>query len=298
MSAVRVIENAWDEYRGWAKRARTLQESNRRWNTAALVVAVVAAVLGCASGQVAVSTFASRVLSFLAAVAAGITPILGRNILEVAREAGWIRARATAEAIKSDCFRYAAGLSDYASQDAQAAFRARRESVSEQAVHEKLTPMADPANGEDPRCPPMPLSVQWYLDHRLREQRKYYQDGADRNERAVNLLRTLSLGTAILAAVIGVAASTFAASWLAPWIGAITTGGTSITAYGLMERRQFLAASYAALASRLSNIEEEFGADLSKLVDTTENLLQAEHGIWTERMEKLARPTVASPELR
>jgi hypothetical protein len=62
------------------------------------------------------------VLSLLAAVAAALTPILGKEILSLGAEAKWIRARATAEAIKSECFRFAAQAGDYAGADAPTKF--------------------------------------------------------------------------------------------------------------------------------------------------------------------------------
>jgi len=63
-------------------------------------------------------SISGRALAFLAAVAAAKAPILGREILSVDSEARWIRARATAEAIKSECFRFAAQLGDYAGSSA------------------------------------------------------------------------------------------------------------------------------------------------------------------------------------
>lgn len=74
-----------------------------------------------------------RIAAILAAVAAAVTPILGREILSMQREARWIRARATAEAIKSECFRFAAELGDYAGPSGTSAFIAKRNILTEQA---------------------------------------------------------------------------------------------------------------------------------------------------------------------
>src|ERR1700730_16853240 len=70
----------------------------------------------------------------LVSVAAGITRILEPTILEVGREAGWIRARANAEAITSECFRYTAGLSDRPVQQPQRIFRAGLDPIAEQPI--------------------------------------------------------------------------------------------------------------------------------------------------------------------
>ena len=117
-----MIEEAWDQYRGWAKRARTLQTSPRRWSRVAFVCAGLAAILAAAASQVTSGSISGRALAFLAAVAAAMAPILGREILSVDSEARWIRARATAEAIKSECFPFAAPLGDYAGASRQSSF--------------------------------------------------------------------------------------------------------------------------------------------------------------------------------
>jgi hypothetical protein len=291
-----MIESAWDEYRGWASRARALQAAAQRWSTAAMATALLAAVFGAAAGQAAAGAVGSRILTFLAAVAAALTPVLGRDILEVKREAGWIRARATAEAIKSECFRYAAGLGDYAGLGADAACQARLQAIVEPALGESLTPLADPAGAQDDRRPQRPVAIDWYIEHRLREQRdRFYARGQRRHERAVAQLRALSLGLAILAVVLGAAGTNFGLSSLGPWIGVITTMGALVVAQGLMDRRHYLAATYGAMVTRLTRIEARFRQDLPNLVENTETLLESEHAGWTERMIKTipAPPQVA-----
>src|SRR5262245_20310095 len=173
-----MIEEAWNEYRGWAKRARTLQTSARRWSGIAFSCSALAAVLGTAAGQVTVGSVWGRALAFAAAVVAAVTPVIGREILSAGSEARWIRARATAEAIKSECFRFAAQLGDYAGSAAKSAFLARRDTLAEPAERAGLTPLADPVpKGGDARCPSLPLAALWYIENRLSEQIRYYAKG-------------------------------------------------------------------------------------------------------------------------
>jgi hypothetical protein len=85
-----MIEDAWNEYRGWAKRARTLQASARRWSLIALVCSGLAALLGTAAGQVMGSPALGRALAFAAAVVAAVTPVIGR---EISRQRGAMDSR-------------------------------------------------------------------------------------------------------------------------------------------------------------------------------------------------------------
>jgi hypothetical protein len=281
-----MIEEAWNQYRGWAARARSLQTSANRWTMLAMTFAVLAAVLGTLASQLPAGNGA-RIVGFLAGVAAALTPILGKDILEVKREAGWIRARATAEAIKSECYRYASAAGDYAAADADAKFNDRCAALVDPALRAGLTPLPDPVQGNDNRRPARPMTTDWYLTNRLQEQRdRFFSRGQSRHERAVSNLRTAGLALAAVAAILGVAGASFGALTLTPWIGVATTLGALVVAQGLLERRQYLAATYGAMTVRLSQVETRYSGDLQKLVTQTEDLLGAEHAAWSERMDR------------
>ena len=286
-----MIEEAWNEYRGWAKRARTLQSSARRWSLVSFVCAGLAAILGTAAAQMTGGSLLGRALAFAAAVVAAVTPVIGREILSADSERRWIRARATAEAIKSECFRFAAQIGEYASPSAKTAFMVRRDALAEPAERIGLTPLCDPIPEQgDARCPPVPLAAEWYIKNRLDEQMRYYAKSQAENEQAATQLRTISFTSAIVAAILGVAGSSFGQEWFAPWIGVMTTIAVAVMAYGLLDRRQYLAASCGAMAIRLSRLKEMFseaGVDLASLVTTTEDLLQSEHAAWSDQMTRM-----------
>jgi conjugal transfer/entry exclusion protein len=70
----------------------------------------------------------------------------------------------------------------------------------------------------------------------------------------------------------------------------MTTIMVAVMAYGLPDRRQYLAATYGAMATRLSRIKEMFSdatVDLASLVTTTEDRLQGEHAAWSEQMTRI-----------
>jgi len=293
-----MIDEAWNEYRGWAKRARDLQASTNRWNLYALVCAALAAACGAAATQWPSDTLLAKILSFAAAATAALTPILGREILSVGNESKWIAARAIAEAIKSECFRFAAKVDDYAGADALDRFIAKREALTQTAAEAKITPADDPIPAAgDKRKPSVPLDPEWYLDNRVTDQIKFYANGQHRHEQAISRLRLVSFGAAVVAALFGVAGSMGYGSF-APWIGALVTTATAIAAFGLLDRRQFLAVTYSAMGTSLARIKERFEAgtlDLKQLVAVVEDLLASEHAAWTKRMVQTipSRPTAA-----
>jgi hypothetical protein len=123
---------------------------------------------------------------------------------------------------------------------------------------------------------------------------RYYANGQTENEEGVRRYRVAGFAAAVIAAILGVAASNFGQGWFAPWVGVMTTLAAAATAYGVLDRRQYLAGSYGAMVTRLSRVKELFAdgtGDLPALVTKTEDLLQSEHGAWVERTTQ----TIAAP---
>jgi hypothetical protein len=251
--------------------------------------AALAALFGAAAGS-AGSNSGGRVLAFLAAACAAITPVLGQDMLSVGREAGWLRARAAAEAIKSECMRFSARVGDYAGAECRPLFRRRCEEAIEAVARTGLTPLADPVK-DDPRRPADEMTRDWYLSHRIEEQRDYYAKVQVKNERDAGRQRAAALGLSVISAVLGAASATFNIAGLAPWIAVAATVGGVLLTRAASERSQFLAANAAAMVSALERMKEaatEDGATLAALVGATEDLLDGEHAAWSERMHRLA----------
>jgi len=218
----------------------------------------------------------------------GLRAYLGREIVGSGKEAGWIQARATAEGLKSECFRYAAKAGAYAGADVDAAkaFQKRIDGFARQATDKNLTRADDPipASG-DKREPVVPMTKDWYKTNRIDEQIDYYRKARSTNEAMADRLwwvAFLSGGAAVLFGVAGAWAHVFA-----PWIGAMTTIAASIAAFGLIDRRKYLISTYAAMQASLEGIkglDEASPATLVDLVTATEDLLDSEHKAWQPQM--------------
>ena len=128
---------------------------------------------------------------------------------------------------------------------------------------------------------------------------RYYANGQVENERGVRRYRVAGFAAALVAAVLGVAGSNFGQGWFAPWVGVMTALAAAATAYGLLDRRQYLAGAYGAMVTRLSRKElfADGAGNLAALVTATEDLLQSEHGAWIERMtQTIAAPRTAASQ--
>jgi SMODS and SLOG-associating 2TM effector domain 1/SMODS and SLOG-associating 2TM effector domain 3 len=299
-----MLRMAWNAYRGWAKRARELQAAAGQWNLLALLCVVLAAVCGAATALVPAAPSPWSGFGFwlasAATVAAAVGAYLGREIVGSGKEAGWIQARATAEGMKSECFRYAAKAGPYAGAEAEAAkaFKQRIDDLAKPAVATSLVPADDPvpASG-DKREPVVPLTKDWYTTNRIDEQIDYYRKRRARNEVDADRLWWVAFASGLAAVAFGALGAL--AQVFAPWIGAMTTIAASIAAYGLIDRRKYLISSYAAMQTSLEGIkalDEANPASLADLVTATEDLLDSEHKAWQPQMLAMQHKPPAATE--
>jgi hypothetical protein len=285
-----MLRQSWNAYRGWAKLARELQSQTQRWNLLALLCVIAAAVFG-AIASVAPSKESAWVAG-AATVASAIGAFLGRQFVSTGDEAGWIQARAVAEGVKSECYRYAARAGSYAlpDPDAAKALAARSVEIIKAATDKGLVRGDNPVpeGSGDKREPPVPMTKGWYLTDpagRIQDQITFYRDARKRNQDAADRLWWVAFAAGLAAVVAGAVGV-----WqqeIAPWIGAATTIAASIAAYGLIDRRKYLISSFAGMQARLEEIlglDKEAPMSLPDLVAMTEDLLESEHKAWLPQM--------------
>jgi SMODS and SLOG-associating 2TM effector domain 1/SMODS and SLOG-associating 2TM effector domain 3 len=294
-----MLRQVWNAYRGWAKAARDLQSATQRWNLAALLLVIAAAVFG-ALAAVTSDPWSARV-SIAAMVASAAGAFLGRQFVGTGDEAQWIQARSTAEGIKSECYRYAARAGAYAVADAEAAkaLAANAGAIAKQATDKSIVRADNPVpdSGGDKREPPVPMTKDWYIAARINDQITYYKDARARNQTASDQLWLIAFAAGLLAVVFGALGAW--AQHFAPWIGAMTTIAAAIAAYGLIDRRKYLIASYAAMQSRLEEIvglDKDVPMSLADLVTTTEDLLDGEHKAWLPQMLGMQHQALGQPQ--
>ena len=280
-----MIEQAWDDYRGWAKRARSLQARADRWIYWARTALVATGVLGTlatflrATSILENSAELARATAVSAVIAAALSLFVGRQALAAGAESGWLRGRATAEALKSECFRFAAAAGDYATSDAEAAtaFIERRKSIAARSAF--LTPERDPVGSRgDDRRPSRPMTSQWYIENRIDGQIAFYQAGQEKTENEYQRLQLWSFvaGASILAvsAIAAVYGTVYAA-----WIGTLTTVGAIAGTYEMADRQKQIAAGYAVMTANLERLKERYqigGMTDGTLVAMAEDMMQNE----------------------
>jgi hypothetical protein len=201
-----MLRQVWNAYRGWAKLAQDMQTRTRRWNVAALYCVIAAAVFGAVAAAPDLETWAAVApdlrtwAASAATLASALGAFLGRQIVGAGDESGWIQARAVAEGIKSECYRYAARSGAYAVADADAAkaLAARTAEIAKQATDKGLVCEDNPVpDSGDKREPPVPLTTDWYKKGRIQDQIDFYQEARKKNQKAAGELRWVAFASAL-----------------------------------------------------------------------------------------------------
>jgi len=284
-----VWHQAWNEYRGWAKRSRELNASTQRWNIAALSCTVAAALLGAAAAlpNLSAEQGVGKGLALAATIVAGAGAYLGRQLLATEDETNARLARATGEGIKSECFRFAAKAGAYAAEDPGQTFLDKVALISKPAEGKGiLRADGDVAEGDDKREPIADMSKDWYVKGRIEDQKNYFKTAIAKQSARLQRLWWVSFLSGLAAVIFG-GLGTLVSTGLAPWVGAMTTVVAAVTAAGLIDRRKYLVASYEASRSSLSRIQQLDAIkpmSLPDLATAVEDLLEGEHKAWYSQM--------------
>jgi hypothetical protein len=266
-----MIEGAWEEYLRLATVASTERRDGRLRTIVALGLVSAAALLAAAASMTA--GFVQVGLLVAAAACAGGAGFANRGLFEPDKQQHWLRARLAAEAIRSECYRFAGRAGEYAGRAAARRFDERITRILE-GMPRTARPVSSTAANMARPSPDM--TPGWYLENRLVDQRLWFTGGATQAIRTARRMRalalTLSLGVTLLGAMTAVGYPSVAA-----FIAVGTTLGTGITALGVIGRYEFVAEAYLGVARSLDMIITQHRGGVlpdKELVTTGEDLLR------------------------
>lgn len=296
MPSSSLLETKWQVARSWAAEAREQKASHSRQAYIALLFAVVAALAGALAATIGVDGAEASPLSIsglfalAAGAAAAMSTFFGRHMLNEQSQAKWINARATAENLQSECYRYAAGIGAYALSKGEAAkeFDSRTNELVAAARKQGIEPPAKAPPSSSRVSPPEDMSADWYAKHRLADQQEWYVSRSEEHRKKAGMARRLGLLFGVLAALLGFLGSVVQ-GWLSitPFVGATTTIATAVALFAAVDRHVFLASSYGGYAEAIASLLARFGEGLvtkDDLVLEGETLLASEYAAWTARL--------------
>ncbi|MEL7449159.1 MAG: DUF4231 domain-containing protein [Pseudomonadota bacterium] len=281
------LVKAWAAYRQSAATARSESGLLRSWRWRVLAVTVAGATAGALADALreAASTTPAWLVSGIGSagsVLLAIATLITATLLTVSRQQRWTINRAVAEALKSECFRYATRTAPYDSADAAERLAARTQRLTE-ALGANAPSSTGPA-----RTGGLPhhLAATDYLHRRVEDQQSWYADKAYAARNSLARFRLVSILLGTLAALLPVIGTLLDKPGPASWAALATTAGTAIGSFVYAERFAFLAESYAAAANRLDALRKRWDVspqgddDLQRLVDDVEQALSTENSAW------------------
>lgn len=280
---------AWEKYRRYALTSRRLKSEWERLQTAflwmSLMGTIVAAIGTYSTG------FVSPLLAKLAAVSGaillGVGGYLSKDFFAPDKDLAWIKARAIAEAIKSDVFRFAAGVP------------LENGKSSEEDLWESVKRMEeefqeDLAKGDGKQAPERGMTLEKYVQARLKDQEAFYGDAKIRALKSAGWFKHLRRGFGV--AIVGLGCTAAFAESVNALIVLFSAIAAIISTYAATTRYEFLWKSYAALERRMRDLIVE-AADAKQhevFIAQCESELTAEHRTWLAGWKKSQEPATAA----
>jgi TRAP-type C4-dicarboxylate transport system permease small subunit len=274
-----LLNIAWRDYQAWAEAARTLRRDTHRQTVTLLALLCFASFFGAVASlgwsTMAIEMVASLVATTLAAVATFLT----RPVADDNAQSRWVLAQARADAIQSECYRYAARSGEYASREAALRFKDRLDTILSSPETQAI--IFDLRAAEvGSQVPPVQMSGDWYRTERLARYRDWYGRRAARSGARAPWLHGVALTVGLLACMIGGIASAGFAGKAMPFFAALMTVVAAISAYSMVRRPLPGALSDAAIARQLDLLDllhRDGRISDEELVSAGEDLLSSEH---------------------
>ena len=250
-----MLRFAWGEYRSWAATSRVLKARITNIGVIVLSLTILGTALGTLSPIIADryglnTLWAVKFLPWVAAAALGIAAFLTNQLLTESERQAWVKARALAEALKSESYKYATGAPPY---DVPNASQRLTENVSElQRTMSGVLAEQVPAPEREKNLPEVPMSISSYIELRVLDQKDvYYPSGIRKHRARINQAKIVALVAGLVTVVLSGSSNT--TSWAAPALGIVTTVAVGLAAWFQSGHHQQFALNYQDARTKLES---------------------------------------------
>lgn len=297
-----VLDTVADRQAEWSATANELKATIDRARTLVFALSIAGAVLAAIASQMndpapgtALAGNHRAWVAILAALSLAIGTFFSQRLLGAGQVTAWVRARALAEALKREAYKFATGAAPYNDPDAaknEALLDQQRSTIERDGddLEDQLVGAAGP--GSAPRTA---LTLEDYRTGRVIGQaRQYYRPTAKKYRQAARRLRQIEFGLALLAtiftAVAGVAGKSAPIFGIqldfAAFTAVLTTLGGALLAHIEASRYDFLAMTYTATARRLEDRCNAPVVSPSDFVNDCETVIANENTSWIAKWTK------------
>ena len=292
----------------WSKTANGLKvkyEGTRTYTFVFLILGALMAMIASQRPEGQSRLYLAGISSVLFAMVSFLTArSLGRE-----HALAWVRARAAAEALKREAYKYAAGAAPYTGPDRNLQLNRERDRI-EADVDDLLSQAV--TDGGTGSTPTVELEPEEYIKRRITDQiESFFRPKANIARSRATAFRTaeftLAGATAVITAIVGLAGKD-PLGWGFDFVAlasVLTTISGAILAHIEAERYDYTAAQYLATARRLESALtaapktfDRTSPDWSAFVTKCESILSDENNSWVAKFSKppnAALPTPPTP---
>ena len=263
----------WQRYRGWSETSTRLKKRSSAWKRIVLVLTIVGTAFATL-GPFAQAPMLKWLLPFIGAAALAVATYLGKQLLDTKHEERWTRARAAAEALKSEACKYLVQLPPYDAVDRITSLKTRMARLLDVVKGQQPIDITPEAAAEG--LPTAPWTIADYKTKRLDDQIAWYRTKAKQHSDAMQVGRVLALALGVAAVVLSTVtgATTDTQTIWGAVLGIVTTVGASVGAYFQAGHFEAIALKYRETAVALENLKAEIDtaiANPADLVSTAED---------------------------
>ena len=196
----------WQRYRTWAATARSLKRSDDWWKRVVLTLTVVGTVTGTLGPFARLTSWSASAAGYIGAAALALATYFGKQLLDAAHQQNWTRARAAAEAFKSESYRYAVQAPPFDADDRMSRLATRIGELDKLTQGRVQALNVDADASKD--MPSAPLSIEDYVLKRVNDQTSWYRRRAAESQSAIARGRALALAFGGFAALLSIFTAT------------------------------------------------------------------------------------------
>ncbi|MFE6091754.1 DUF4231 domain-containing protein [Streptomyces massasporeus] len=270
----------WRRQSIWSQAARGLKKRVQLGRRLVLLLAVISAAAGTVSTQI---NAGAEYYAFVAAVAAGATPLVGR-LSGPSTVQDWTRLRSTSEAIKTEVYMYLAAVTPYRGaksgdqlwETCARIEKASRDVAGYTAGLASLSRNLPPVHG-----------IRSYLTERVEHQvQSYYRPRAIEMTKKERIVQRTSIALAMVGAILAATSGAFQVTEGAAWVAVCSTVATAVIAYGAAAHYSHQKTEYTCAADELERLISHRGDSVAsyqeedRFVARCESIISAQNDAW------------------
>lgn len=281
-----LVDSVWQHQSVWSSTADALKARIDRLRLVMLGLGIASAALTTLAAEVSsLNEVSGKVLLLTAGIAVGLVPVV-RARLGADAVSRWTRARAVAEELKSQVYRFLAGVEPFRGPDPEAVLATRSHGVQDTAADLLVdTAGVSPATREVPAVD----DVASYVRLRLLPQVRWYENRSGQLAGWLARARRAELVLSVVGVVLAATAATFRLD-VAAWVAVVTTMTAALSSHVAASRWEYQLVEYLRTAGELSRLHEQWaGSDTSddasadQLVDRCEQVISVQNKGWMAR---------------